>query len=396
MIGDRIRRKRLAAGMSLQSLVEALAGVDVRLSKAALSNYETNKTVPNAKALWALAKVFSESMEYFIREDSALLSLKGYRKRAGLSAARHDQIVATIQDEIEKRVQIERILGLDQKSDTPTERTISDTGEAEQIAAEVREKWSLGDYPIASVCALLEERGWYVVQSPSEEDFDGLSGFVEPQHRPFAVSRRGISVDRMRLNLLHEAGHAYIRSDDEKLTEKAAFRFASALLLPANRVYEEVGRNRSSFSLNELVLLKKKYGLSIQAMAFRFRDLGVITQSYFALFFTWINQQGFKVDEPGSDQLTFQEEPTAFKSQVLRALSEGLISEDEFVRLLPGQQLPADRTGFGSSVEIKRLLSLSKSEREKILEAAANAAAEDYASSEINLSDSVDDITEYT
>jgi len=396
MIGDRIRRKRMAAGMSLQDLAEQLAAEGAPISKAALSNYETNKTVPNARALWALAKAFSEPMEYFIREESVSLTLSGYRKRPGLSAARHDQIVAVITEQIENCVRLERILDLKPIPAQSKQTTIKDLREAEKIAADVRQNWGLGDYPIASVTTLLEEKGWYVVQSPGDEDFDGLSGFVEPVGRPFAVSRRGISLDRMRLNLLHEAGHAYITSDDPKLAEKAAFRFAAALLLPENRVYEEVGRIRSTFTLSELVLLKKKYGISMQAMAYRFLDLGVISRSYFSLFFSWINQRGFKVDEPGSEQLNFQEEPTIFRSQVLRALSEGLITEADYARFLPGHPLPSDRTGFGSSAEIKRLLSLPKSEREKVLEAAASAAAEDYIDSEVNLGNAVDDITEYT
>jgi Zn-dependent peptidase ImmA (M78 family) len=396
MIGDRIRRKRLASGMSLQNLVDMLAGNGVHLSKAALSNYETNKTLPNAKTLWALANAFRVSMEYFIHEQPTSLVLNGYRKRAGLSVARHDQIIAIVQDEIEKRAEIERILSVEQAVDLPRRKTIGDAAEAEQIAAKVRKDWGLGDHPIASVTALLEEQGWYVIQSPSEEDFDGLSGFVKPQNRPFAVSRRGISIDRMRLNLLHEVGHAYIECSDEKISEKAAFRFASALLLPKSRVLEEIGRSRSSFTLNELILLKKKYGVSIQAMAFRFRDLGVISQSYFSLFFTWINQQGFKVQEPGSEQLTFQEESTVFRAHVLRALSEGMISESEFSRFLPGLPFPDASTGFGSSTEIKRLLSLPKEEREKVLEAAASAAVEAYKSTEVNLGDLVDEAKEYT
>jgi hypothetical protein len=234
-----------------------------------------------------------------------------------------------------------------------------------------------------------------VILTTDDEDFDGLSGTVEPGGRPFAVSRRGISIDRMRLNLLHEVGHAYVTSDDQKITERAAFRFAAALLLPRNRVFEEVGRSRSSFALEELVLLKKKYGLSMQAMAFRFLDLGVITRSYFSLFFNWINQHGFKVNEPGSDQLTFQEEPLGFRSQILRAFSEGLISETDFARLRPGQTPPSGKTALGSSADIKRLLSLPKIEREKILEAAATAAGKDYSDPEVNLGDSVDDVIEY-
>ena len=396
MIGDRIRRKRLAAAMSLQDLAEMLGSSGIRLSKAALSNYETNKTVPNAKTLWALAKAFNVSMEYFVQNQNMSIALVGYRKQAGLSATRHDRILAIIQDEIEKRIEIEEILGIERRVELPEQKTISAPEDVEQIAAAARDVWGLGDQPVSSVSALLEENGWYVISSPNEEGFDGLSGLVKPNNRPFAVSRGGISIDRMRLNLLHEVGHAYLVGAEEKLTEKAAFRFASAVLFPKAKVYDEVGHDRSSFGLDELVLLKKKYGLSIQAMAFRFRDLGIISQSYFALIFTYMNQKGFKVKEPGSEEPTFQEEPMAFKAQVYRAASEGLISEQDIARFLPEHMVRIEGSSLGSSADIKRLLSLPKEEREKVLEAAASAAVGDYESSEINLGETVDDVTEYS
>jgi transcriptional regulator with XRE-family HTH domain len=394
MIGDRIKRKRLSAGMSLQDLADKLNGSGIRLSKAALSNYETKKTIPNAKTLWALAKVFGESMEYFVRESETAVSL-GYRKRSGLSKQRHDQVVAFIQEEIEKRIEIDTILCIESNIAVPTQREIGKVEDAELIAESVRREWAIGDQPIASVSALLEDRGWYVIQSPNEDAFDGLAGFVEKSHRPFAVSRSGISIDRMRLNLMHEAGHAFLICAEEKLTEKAAFRFAAAMLFPKAKVFEEVGRKRSSLDLDELVLLKKKYGLSIQAMAFRLKDLGIISDSYFTLVFSYLNQLGLRIQEPGSQDLTFQEVPMTFRRHVYRARAEGLISEQDVTRFLPDHTARPEGLGPKTSADIKRLLSLPKEERESILEAAASAAVEDYASSEVNLGESVDDLKEY-
>ena len=395
MIGDRIKRKRLSAGMSLQDLADKLNGSGMRLSKAALSNYETRKTVPNAKTLWALAKVFSVSMEYFVREIDTTISLQGYRKRSGLSKQRHGQIIAFILEEIEKRIEIDTILGIESIFAVPQQREIGKVEEAELIAESVRQEWALGGQPIASVSALLEDKGWFVIQSPNEEDFDGLAGFVEESHRPFAVSRSGIAMDRLRLNLMHEAGHAFLRCSDEKLGEKAAFRFAAALLFPKEKVFEELGRKRKSLDMDELVLLKRKYGLSIQAMAFRLKDLEIISDSYFSLIFTYLNQMGFRIQEPGSQDLTFQEVPMTFRRHVYRARGEGLISELEVTRFLPDHTARAEGLGPKSSADIKRLLSLPKAEREHILEAAASAAIEDYASSEVNLGESVHDIKEY-
>ncbi len=384
MIGDRIRRKRLAAGISLQDLADSLIGERVHLSKAALSNYETNKTLPNAAVLWALAKIFGVSMEYFVREQETAITL-GYRKRSRLGKQKHDQIIAIVRDEIEKRIEIEKILGLEPIFEPLVQQQISSLDEAEGIAEKTRHDWNLGDQPIASVTALLEDKGWYVIHSPDEEAFDGLAGFVQQNNRPFAVSRGGISVDRLRLNLLHEAGHVFIKSQEERLTEKAAFRFAAAMLFPRTKVYEEVGKSRSSLSMDQLVLLKLKYGLSIQAMVFRFRDLGIISGSYLSLILAYLNKLRIRVEEPGSKDLTFQEVPTAFRTYVYRARSEGLISEHDFAIFLPDLAARTGRPGLGSSAELKRMLSLPTEELEEVLEAAASAARGDYEKSDVNL-----------
>jgi hypothetical protein len=131
-------------------------------------------------------------------------------------------------------------------------------------------------------------------------------------------------------------------------------------------------------------------------MTFRFRDLGIISQSYYGIIFTWINQNGFKVNELGSDSLTFQEEPLAFRSNVLRAYSEGLISESEVARFLPGHQLGGSAHRLGSSSEIKRLLSLPREERDKVLAAATRDAVGDYKDSEMNVGDLTSDAEDYT
>jgi hypothetical protein len=141
--------------------------------------------------------------------------------------------------------------------------------------------------------------------------------------------------------------------------------------------------------------LKKKYGLSIQAMAFRFRDLGIISDSYFSVFFAYMNQRDFKVNEPGSKELTFQEEPMAYRAQIYRAVSEGLLSEKDAARFIPGFHVGPQTASLGTLSEIRKLLSIPKEEREKVLDAAAAAALDDYRNPDLNISEVVDDIKEY-
>jgi Zn-dependent peptidase ImmA (M78 family) len=383
-------------GLSLQDLADRLGQLDVKLSRAALSNYETNKSSPSAKNLWGIAKILNASMDYFVAAEERSIVLQGFRKKADTPASRVNQLRALIEDEIEKRMDLDAVLGEEEPRDLPTQKKIDSVAQAEEIARDIRSAWGLGDQPISSVSSTLEAKGWYVLEVPYDDGFDGLAGFIESNHRPFAVSRTGIAVDRVRLNLLHEAGHAFVAGDDDKASEKAAFRFAAAFLLPRERAIEDLGRKRSSVDMEELLFAKKRYGLSMQAIAYRLKDLEIISESYMVLLFRYFTSMGMRVEEPGSRELMFEEKPMAFASKVHRAFAEGLITEDDAVRLLPGFRETRSSPDRLSSSEIKRILSLPGEERNRILEASAAAAEGVYSDPDVNIAGLADDIIEYS
>jgi transcriptional regulator with XRE-family HTH domain len=396
MIGDRIKRKRQAQGLSLQDLADRLEGLGIKLSRAALSTYETNKSSPNAKTLWGIAKILNTTMEYFVADGDDGIVLQGFRKRASLAQTKVEQIKSYIYDEIEKRMELDAILGEDPPTDSPTQQMVSSLDAAEDAAIELRAQWKLDDQPIASVTALLEFKRWYVLHIPDEQYFDGMAGYIESTHQPFVVSRLGISADRIRLNLIHEAGHAFIAAQDEKTSEKAAFRFAAAFLYPRERVWEEFGHKRTSVDIEELLIAKARYGLSMQAIVYRLRNLEVISESLYVSLCRYFSGMGFRVEEPGSSELKFEESPMDFRRKVHRAWSEGLISTTDAERFLPDFRASQDSVTRLSSLEIKRILSLSNAEREKVLEASAQAALESYADPDVNIAGVVDDIIEYS
>lgn len=282
---------------------------------------------------------------------------------------------------------LDRRLRNDTRQDPIARERLTTVDEAESLADVYRAKWDLGDQPIASATTLLEDRGWYVVGIPDDPHVDGLAGYVEETGRPFVGSRRAEAVDRVRINLLHEAGHALFEAADAKLEEKCAFRFAASLLLPAERVCAEIGERRSSLDLDELLFVKMKYGISLQAITFRLKDLGVISESYYRLLFTYYSRNNFRFEEPGSDELRFQEEPLALRSKVHRALAEGLVTEAEVLRIVPDLQLRRDRLRSISSASIKELMSKSRAERDEVLGMAAESAASYYEDPDVNLPD---------
>jgi Zn-dependent peptidase ImmA (M78 family) len=152
-----------------------------------------------------------------------------------------------------------------------------------------------------------------------------------------------LPADRHRFALAHELSHLLnlVEGLDE---EKAANRFAGALLAPRERVIEELGERRSRLSPVELHALKHKYGLSMQAWVYRARDLGVISAAAAQQIHAWFRKNRVHREEPG-DALP-RERPTRFLRLVLQAVEEGQIGRQRASELL-NRSLEQTLSDFG-------------------------------------------------
>ena len=215
---------------------------------------------------------------------------------------------------------------------------VADLRDAEDAARSVREDWGLGNDPIPQLAELLEERGVKIL-SLDLDDIDGLAAKVRRKDRSAArviVIKRSTWSERKRFNLAHELGHMVIAPSGGVDEEKAAHRFAGAFLMPADVLRAEVGVNRSSISIGELVALKKRFGVSIQALTYRCKDLGIINQAAFARLFKIFADRGWRTapfEEPETMQPEI-EEPKRFERLCYRALAERVIGEARAAELL--------------------------------------------------------------
>jgi Zn-dependent peptidase ImmA (M78 family) len=66
---------------------------------------------------------------------------------------------------------------------------------------------------------------------------------------------------------------------DDKFHENAAHRFAGALLVPAEILWPNVDRHRSSIGGGELFALKQLFRASVQAIVYRCGNLGIFPPS---------------------------------------------------------------------------------------------------------------------
>ena len=375
MIGERIKQRRQVLGLSLQDVADRLGELGENITRAGLSKYENDKSMPKAQFIWNLAKVLGVQNDYFFSENDVAIEWLAFRKNSTLTRKTEEMVKSFASEYMQGLLFLESVMNPDRRNIIPGKTPIRTVEDAEKIAEDLRSKWELNSWPIESMTQLLETKGFYVVeQRIDDRKFDGLSGVVNGKAL-LVISRAGISVDRKRYNLAHELGHHIIAADNE-LEEPAAHRFAAAFLIPAQSLYHELGDSRRNIDINELLMLKEKYGISVQALTRRCRDLGIISDAVYQQMFIYFRTNYWHVNEPGF--CPHREEPVLFRKMVLKAVAEGVITAEKAKSIYPGYAEIGEREMSRSGWKWNDLLNLPPFERERALKAASEVAENDY------------------
>lgn len=373
MLGYRIKQFRLAKNYSLDELVAATGGI---VSKVALSKYEREIMKPSNKVLAAIAKALNVKTINLALQPTVKVEFVAYRKGSVLSKKEQSNVESLVSTKLEDRVKIQDLLFSSSKPNLPVQHyKVESIGDVESISVELRSKWKLGLDPIGNITELLENNFVHVMFIDNEKSFDGISALAyanDTQLKAAAVvSKNNIPGERQRLNLAHELGHIVLDVAQNLDEEKVAFRFGGAFLAPKETVLKVVGTRREHFQPRELFILKKIFGISIQALLFRLKDLDIISQTSFSNWYRIINKNNWKKNEP----MPMKEETSHwFEKNVLHAFSEGIISSDEATRLL-GEDIDSQEL---SLIKKKEFLKLSQSDRVKILSEQAEKFVQHY------------------
>lgn len=358
-IGARLKLARAAAGLSLRALEAHMGGL---VTAQAIGKYERDEMMPSSSVLHALAQALGVTEEYLLNPADVELVAVEFRKKALTSARETAEVRARILSEVERYLEIERILLIEAgepfaKGERPLVRTLDD---AEEAAGALRTKWRLGDDAIPNLCEFLEDRGVKVCALPLPENVSGVQATVKRADgaaAPVIVVNANHPGERQRFTVAHELGHLYLRIRVGLDAEKACHRFAGAFLAPAAMLRRETGAHRRSMSVRELFQLKALFGLSAQALAYRCHDLGIISQGTLTGIFKLFNANGWRRREPNEQP---PERPTRFERLCIRALAEDVISEakaSELLRttvreLVESLDCPPDEPGDGPPARV--------------------------------------------
>lgn len=363
MVGERLKQLRLARGLSLEALAAELGGI---ITKQALSKYELGTSQPSLVILGKLASALGVKAAHLYKVPSVRVNFIAYRKGSGLLKREKEKVESLVREVMEERIRLQALTHPREGVNVPVQKiAVKSAEDAEHAAESLRTQWNLGIDPITNITSVLEDRLVHVLEIDTGEKFDGISAVAYNEDNEViaaaVVTRRGLPGGRQRLSLSHELGHLVLNVAEEADEEQMAFRFASAFLSPSGAVRRTVGSQRSFIGSDELLLLKQRFGLSIQALLYRLHDLAIITDSYYKQWCIDINRLGWRRHEPLELP---PEESRWLQARVLRALAEGLLTPEDAERIL-GKQIGTKAPL--SLVERRSFMKLPIEERRRLL-----------------------------
>ncbi|MFE9102322.1 helix-turn-helix domain-containing protein [Actinomadura geliboluensis] len=153
--------------------------------------------------------------------------------------------------------------------------------------------------PVPHVVRLLEKHGVIVLVLPrAAERVDAFSVGVHPRPMVFFNPAKG-DYWRNRFDAAHELGHLVMHADaepGEKVVEDQAHRFAAEFLMPEQDI---AGELPGTADWERLGRLKATWGVSIAALLYRSRTLGIMQETAYRNAMSAMSSRGWRRHEPG-------------------------------------------------------------------------------------------------
>lgn len=276
---------RLALARRLARLPRTQLARDVGVTPTAIAQFERGGVRPTAPVLAGLALRLGVPENFFRHGRPVPVLPSGaahFRSLRATPALSRDQALAfaelamDVVDALEQYVDLPVVQLPD--LDPPSNPTRPELAAA---AAAVRIAMAVPNGPVAHVVRLLEAHGVVVLRLPAEiagrpldPDVDAFS--TATTARPMVLlSPVKDDKARSRFDAAHELGHLVLHHDAEpgnKLVEGQAQSFAAEFLMPAEQIAEDLPRR---VDWEQLHVAKRRWGVSLKALAYRARVLGV-------------------------------------------------------------------------------------------------------------------------
>jgi len=328
------QKERLSQVLAARRLSQTQLASLVGVSPATVSKWRSGGQSPEREALERLAGVVNVTPEWFTRQTSEKVSLPLFRSNASAHVAARAMLEARLEWAQDIAVGLAEFvdypeLNLPIRKFTDPEEITAE--EIELAASECRDMWRIGRTAAQDIALAIEGAGGILIREETGiAQIEGLSAWSEVLGRPLIL----LSADkdngyRSRFDLAHELGHLILHRhiprpterDRHKQLEQQAHRFAGAFLLPAETFALEV---RMPVTLDDLLLLKRRWGVSVGAIVMRLRALKILDEEAAQVLFKRRSARWGVKSEPG-DSDRAPERPRLLKRTVDLLVEENVM-----------------------------------------------------------------------
>ncbi|EJG0108007.1 ImmA/IrrE family metallo-endopeptidase [Staphylococcus pseudintermedius] len=333
--GRRLKEARLYNKLTITELAEKL-----NITKQMISKYENGIKEPSMEKSLQLNGILGFPREFFYSKENFEFNSRGVFFRSRLTATKKSKTPAeyllkysiVVRDFLDQFIEFPELVeygeGIEGKS-------------IDEITSMLREKMSLGSYPIEDMLEVVELMGIVAVKFGYDEDkIDAFSATTELNGKTYfsIVTGNARSFYRQQFSLAHELGHwilhtSYIpeelSKDEYKEMEKEANEFAASFLLPS----ESFGEDLKSMDINisNLISLKKKWKVSLAAMIERGYSLNIINIEQKSKLYRKMSYHNIRNPEP-LDTETPCSEPLALAQAIELLIEENVMEGFEIKR----------------------------------------------------------------
>lgn len=291
--------RRLVQARHLAGLTKTTIAREIGVSPMAVGHWEMGTNPPRPDHVGALSSLLDVPVAFLAtgrphapvaESDAHFRSLRRTPTHQRKKATSFVEQVWELTLALEKHVRLPLV---DLPGYSDGEVTPVDLAPAE-AARMLRKEWGLSRGPIPRVVRTMEKHGVVVTLSEFAGDatptVDAFSTSRLPRPVVVLTPERARDVYRHRFTAAHELGHLVLHGDappgDLKL-EREADEFAAEFLTPAVEITPSLPMR---LNLQALDALSKEWGVSIESLIYRCRELGTISEAAYRRAFQRLNQ----------------------------------------------------------------------------------------------------------
>lgn len=327
-IGENLTNLRTMHGYSRKQLSDMLG-----VTEQAIWQYENGYTFPKVQIVNELKEIFNVKSKYFYTPDkisrykiSSNIDVMNIAYRSKVmntvsktqSEAKHVEFLDTLISDITVKIKLPslQIVRLRDEVISYLNQTDDDRKkQIEKVAQLSRERLGLAHDANDQLMYLVEKSGIFVIEKAIDENVDAYSLWTKQDRAYIVLGNMKQSAARRNFDIAHELGHLLLHyrvefsnldKKEHKNIENEANSFAGALLLPEKEFTDNMLNVKAITNPDAYLDLKKKWKVSLQMLAYRANQLGIIKEKEHRNFYAALHRKSYLKQEPLDKEIPIQ------------------------------------------------------------------------------------------